>query len=501
MDGAGQQIEPGQKGAVRRALGGWGVAYLSALSALLVTLSPASSAGAAPIKAVPGQIAEFQLPAGSSPEGITAGPEGNLWFTEWGTNKIGRITPSGQITEFALPSASTHPTSITAAPEGDLWFTEASGKDKIGRITPAGEVIGFAVPVGEEPEQIVAGPEGDLWFTAAQDEGGGEIGRITPSGQITAFPIYSEGAPSAITVAPEGDLWFTERYLLHPSGGAFEIGRATPSGQLSEYTVAQRPYGITAGPEGDLWFTELYAECSCEGEQEDGSKIGRITPSGQITEFALPSGESDPYAITTGPDGNLWFFGSDGPTRRGWQAGSGPSASQIGRMSPSGLHHVTEFLTESFPRHSASAGQPFSGAISAGPEGELWFTEPWTDRVGHITPGPPGRLTIEVTGYHASARHGWVKLQLACVGGGIESPCIGGLNLSIGTADPRIKKLELDQRPYTVPSEMTQQIRLRLTHSALSLLARHPQLRMVASVTSTGGERASDETFLPRALR
>lgn len=31
--------------------------------------------------------------AGSEPLGITAGPDGNLWFTDYGTSKIGKITP------------------------------------------------------------------------------------------------------------------------------------------------------------------------------------------------------------------------------------------------------------------------------------------------------------------------------------------------------------------------------------------------------------------------
>ena len=45
-------------------------------------------------------ITEFVIPTGSSqPLGIMAGPDGNLWFTEPGANKIGRITPAGAITE------------------------------------------------------------------------------------------------------------------------------------------------------------------------------------------------------------------------------------------------------------------------------------------------------------------------------------------------------------------------------------------------------------------
>jgi hypothetical protein len=40
-------------------------------------------------------ITEFSVPtAASNPSGITAGPDGNLWFTEFNANKIGRITPA-----------------------------------------------------------------------------------------------------------------------------------------------------------------------------------------------------------------------------------------------------------------------------------------------------------------------------------------------------------------------------------------------------------------------
>ena len=35
------------------------------------------------------------------PSGITAGPDGNLWFTEAAAT-IGRITPAGTVTEFPL---------------------------------------------------------------------------------------------------------------------------------------------------------------------------------------------------------------------------------------------------------------------------------------------------------------------------------------------------------------------------------------------------------------
>jgi streptogramin lyase len=79
-----------------------------------------------------GSITEFPIPtANSSPNGIAAGPDGNLWFTEE-SGKIGRISPSGTITEFPVPTASNAPNGIAAGPDGNLWFTL---NNSIGRIT------------------------------------------------------------------------------------------------------------------------------------------------------------------------------------------------------------------------------------------------------------------------------------------------------------------------------------------------------------------------------
>jgi virginiamycin B lyase len=71
-------------------------------------------------------INEYSTPTiNSQTQGVTAGPEGHLWFTEMSGNRIGRITPDGVITEFSagISSVATH-YGITAGPDCNLWFTE-----------------------------------------------------------------------------------------------------------------------------------------------------------------------------------------------------------------------------------------------------------------------------------------------------------------------------------------------------------------------------------------
>src|SRR5579871_3379563 len=78
-------------------------------------------------------------PAWASMDGIVAGPDGAMWFTEFRTCEIGRIATSGAITQYPLSCSrkDAGPRGITVGPDGALWFT---ARDTIGRITTSGEV-------------------------------------------------------------------------------------------------------------------------------------------------------------------------------------------------------------------------------------------------------------------------------------------------------------------------------------------------------------------------
>jgi virginiamycin B lyase len=69
-----------------------------------------------------GDITEYPIPTTLSiPEGITAGPDGNLWFTELGANQVAKVTTAGAITEYPIPTASSGPGGIAAGSDGNLW--------------------------------------------------------------------------------------------------------------------------------------------------------------------------------------------------------------------------------------------------------------------------------------------------------------------------------------------------------------------------------------------
>ena len=156
-------------------------------------------------------ITEFPtFTAASLPWGIATGPNGNLWFAEYGAGKIGEINPTtDDITEFRIPATGSHPESIAAGPDGNLWFTD-NGTSSIGMINLTTDAISeFATPTaGSGPFAITAGPDGNIWFTEIRANQIGEINpttdAITEFATPTPVPIRKElrRAPTATSGSP-----------------------------------------------------------------------------------------------------------------------------------------------------------------------------------------------------------------------------------------------------------------------------------------------------------
>jgi streptogramin lyase len=118
-------------------------------------------------------------------------------------------------------------------------------------------------------------------------------------------------------------------------------------------TPASQPNAVVTGPDGDIWFTEVGRV----------NAIGRMAPDGTLLGATSLANGSLPAAITVGPDGNLWF--------------TEESANKIGRMSTAGT------LLGEFVIPTANS-QPLG--ITTGPDGDLWFVESNGNQIGRIAP-------------------------------------------------------------------------------------------------------------------
>ena len=71
-----------------------------------------------------GSMKEFRLPAGARPYGLVSAPDGNVWFADRGTNRIGQVTPAGRVFDFPIATPNAQPTAILALGLGSFAFTE-----------------------------------------------------------------------------------------------------------------------------------------------------------------------------------------------------------------------------------------------------------------------------------------------------------------------------------------------------------------------------------------
>lgn len=58
-------------------------------------------------------------------------------------NRVGRITPGGEITEFPIPSPTGSPINIAVGPDRNIWLTK---QNTLGRVTAAGAITEFDLP-------------------------------------------------------------------------------------------------------------------------------------------------------------------------------------------------------------------------------------------------------------------------------------------------------------------------------------------------------------------
>lgn len=365
-----------------------------AVNALMVTAVAASSI-ALGVLAVPHSPAlraasSAALPTAmrDKPWAITAGHDGAMWFTELGGNRIGRISMSGAVREFSIPTPRSGPQGIVWGPDNAVWFTEAYA-DQLGRLDPTtGHITEFPVPqLGSEPGMMAVGGDGALYFA---ENTFGSIGRFTPrTGLFQTFGL-STGPTPDLTLGPDGAIWFTSAW-----GGALEIGRLSAGGGIA-FFQDKAQFGdatsdrIVVGTGGALWFT-----------QTGSSALGRVTTAGSFSQIAVAGGPA--HALAAGAGGNLWFglyspgiglvtktgqsrvFTAEdhvvdspiedivaGPDKNMWF--TLPGIDRIGRLTPTGVR--SEFAILSGPP------LPFGLAVAA--DGSAWFTLPESNRVGHV---------------------------------------------------------------------------------------------------------------------
>ena len=221
------------------------------------------------------------------PLGLAVDAGGTAWYTDGPQRMVGRVTPDGAITAFALSTPVVKLARLAIAPDGAVWFAEETAfsltRLKDGVFTP--HEVGS---LGAAPFGVAVGPDGTVWGTIPAAN---RLVRLPPAGPATELEVPTRGSqPGDVAVDSRGAVWFLEMR-------ANKIGRYA-DGRFSEFPVPGVSPGLTAlavAPDGAVWFTELRAH-----------RLGRLRD-GVVTGFPLPRRDARPFGVAVDAAGNVWY--------------------------------------------------------------------------------------------------------------------------------------------------------------------------------------------------
>lgn len=215
-----------------------------------------------------GRITEFRFAGNlgvllTGTDAIARGPRGVLWFAFQGqgpgdVSEFGRITGDGRVKRFPVSFSQIEVLGIVAGPDGNLWFNNLVD-GSVGRITPSGALTEFA---DVQPTNIANGLDGTLLVTGENAAGHFEAAQLSTTGATSFYNI-----PAALSQAfasylgpAGGSLWFTN---LDQNGNTTELGRITVTGAFKTYNLT--PYigtgvhflfSIAFGKDGNLYLLD-----------------------------------------------------------------------------------------------------------------------------------------------------------------------------------------------------------------------------------------------------
>jgi hypothetical protein len=133
------------------------------------------------------------------------------------------------------------------------------------------------------------------------------------------------------------------------------------------------PVAMITGPDGALWVTENSA-----------NKIARVTPGGLIAEYSLPGDVTAPGGIVQGPDGNIWFTA---PGKICKILLSTLPAVTAPMLTPAALTFNQTVLSTPPPSQTLSVAASAAGTFTASASVIYSIGQPW------VTISPSGSLT------------------------------------------------------------------------------------------------------------
>lgn len=207
------------------------------------------------------------------------------------------------------------------------------------------------------------------------------IGSLSGSGADATLPLQG-GATASASGCSLSITDSLSTVLTLPITNTTIAGTTTINGtQINEYGGYGNPYGITTGPDGNIWFSD-----------QDESTVFAFSPSTDAQVNAYPLSGEDLYDLTTGSDGAVWVTD---------QENGGAD-----RITPAGI--ITQYPYSGLPQGIIS-GADSTLWIAENASGDIWnlslgggFTAEPIDPSGspsELTQTPDGNIWFAETGY------------------------------------------------------------------------------------------------------
>jgi virginiamycin B lyase len=336
------------------------ISALAVAAGLVLVGSTLPAAHAAPAEF---KYKTYKVPTANSELGsITVGADGNLWFTEARDNfdpdtgdffaNIGRITPSGNVTEFRV-EGSVFPHDIIQGPGGVLYFTSNQG---LGRIGTDGVVQPFVDTPFVSGE--IARDGNNLWITDFNSDSLWRYDTVTQQfTQVAIAPVFD---PADVAVDDLGNVWFGA--TREGSEGALVdvIARRDTAGNITTTDIVGDINAVSIAADGKVWFTDRF-----------NHTVGFVDPrnANHLQQFATPTADSGPQQITAATDGSMWFT-------------QGRLGNAV-RVTADGTFTAAGRVVGDDPRSGLEAAQGVAVLSNAAGE-SVWFTMPEANKIASL---------------------------------------------------------------------------------------------------------------------
>jgi virginiamycin B lyase len=179
---------------------------------------------------------------------LAVAPDGAVWFAESTAYSITRLK-DGKLDRHEFKSLRGGPYGVAVAADGTVWATLQSGNQLL-RIAPSGEMTEYDLPTpSAAPTDVAVDSQGGIWIV---EFSANKIARFA-DGKFTEYPLPKDkAAPSGLAVTADGTVWFG---VLR--GAA--LGRLR-GGEMTFHALPRptaRPYSVAADPAGNVWYADI----------------------------------------------------------------------------------------------------------------------------------------------------------------------------------------------------------------------------------------------------